>query len=125
MISAIRKGKFALNLSNGVHSIVSDVARNLGGEDLGLNPHELVESALAACTIQTMVMYANRKGWELPELSVEVKIVKEVSGEAVIERKIHIGGHPEDVKSKLLEIANKCPIHKLLTGNIKIETYEK
>lgn len=111
-------------MSNGEHEIITDIAKKSGGDDLGLNPHELVEGALGACTIQTLVMYASRKGWELPDLCVEVKIIKE-GPESVIERNIHFGSVPEENKARLIEIANKCPIHKLLSGTIKIETYEK
>lgn len=124
MISAIRKGKYSINLSNGEHSITSDVEKKFGGEDLGLNSHELVEAALASCTSQTLLLYANRKGWELPELTVETQILKEAS-ESQIEVKIHLGNVNEEQRARLMEIAGKCPIHKLLTSNVKIEMYEK
>jgi putative redox protein len=126
MITAIRKNKYTVNLTNigGEHSIISDIANDLGGDDLGLNPHELVEAALAACTTQTVLMYAGRKGWELPELRVEVKILKEAE-ESNIDIEIHFGDIPAENKVRLMEIAKKCPIHKLLKSKITIEHYEK
>ena len=126
MIITTQVGRLSVTLSNGEHHITSDVAKNIGGDDTGLNPHELVEAALAACTSQTLELYAGRKNWDLTNLVVEVKIIKEEKKEAVIERKISFGeqNSPEQ-RERLLQIANKCPIHQLLESNIKIETYEK
>lgn len=124
MISSKRKGVMSVLLSNAQHEIISDVARDLGGEDEGLNPHELVEAALTACTSLTLELYARRKNWDISGLQVEVKITKE-GADSVFERRLSFGDLPADQKAKLLEIANKCPIHKLLESNIKIETYEK
>lgn len=120
MMTSHREGKISVSLTNGQHWIVSDVAHSLGGEDAGLNPHELVEGALAACTSLTLELYAKRKNWEIIDLSVEVKIVKEGT-DTLIERKINFGDIPEDQKTRLLEIADKCPVHKLLVSNIKIQ----
>lgn len=120
MIHSSRKGLLSVSLTNDQHSIVSDVNQATGGEDEGLNPHELVEASLAACTSLTVELYAKRKNWDVSELKVEVKIIKE-GAETVIERKISFGDIPSEQKSKLSEIANKCPIHKLLESNIKIE----
>lgn len=124
MITVSKKGSMSVSLSNGEHEIISDVAKELGGEDEGLNPHELVEAALGACTSLTLELFAKRKNWDVKDLKVEVKIIVE-GAESVIERKISFGDIPEENKKRLLEIANKCPIHKLLESNIKIETYEK
>jgi putative redox protein len=124
MINVSRTGSMSVLLSNGEHEIISDVAKELGGEDEGLNPHELVEAALGACTSLTIEMYAKRKNWDVKDLKVEVKIIVE-GPESGIERNISFGDMPEENKKRLIEIANKCPIHKLLESNIKIETYEK
>ena len=112
----------AVELSNGEHRVVSDVAKALGGEDLGLNPHELLEASLGACTTLTLELYAKRKNWDVSEMVVEVKIVKE-GKETVIERKITFGpNQTAEAKQRLTEIANKCPIHSLLASSIKVET---
>ena len=126
MITVGQVGKMSVSLSNGKHQILSDVSEKQGGEDSALNPHELIEAALGACTTLTLEVYAARKNWDLTNLEVEVKIIKEEKGNAVIERKISFGEQitPEQ-KERLIEIANKCPIHNLLEGNIKVETYEK
>ncbi len=124
MITGQKKGDFAVKLTNGEHSILADVAKNIGGTDEGLNPHELVEAALTACTLLTLHMYAKRKNWDTSDIKVEVKIVKE-GADTLIERNLFLGERDAEQKARLTEIANKCPIHKLLQSNIKIETYEK
>ncbi len=102
--------------------IISDVTPAMGGDDVGLDPHEITEAALGACTSITLAMYAKRKNWNLLDAEVVVKIEKEGS-ESLISRKIKlIGDLTEEQKASLLAIANKCPIHKLLTSNIQIET---
>lgn len=125
MINVTQLGKMSVTLSNNQHSIVSDVARELGGEDEGLNPHELIEAALGACTTLTLELYAKRKNWDLTNLNVEVVIVKE-GKDTLIERRLTFGPQTTDEqKKRLTEIANKCPIHNLLESTVKIETYEK
>lgn len=125
MIKSSFSEKFSVTLSNGEHSIVSDVAKNLGGEDEGLNPHELVEAALAACSSLTLELYAKRKNWDIKKMHVEIKILKE-GPETIIERNLIFPSEfSQEMREKLTDIAKKCPIHKLLESNIKIETYEK
>ncbi|WPU66466.1 OsmC family protein [Peredibacter starrii] len=126
MITVNQYGKMSVELTNGEHSIISDVSKETGGEDEGLNPHELVEAALGACTTLTLELYARRKNWDLTNMVVNIKIVKETKESSVIERSITFGEQttPEQ-RARLLEIANKCPIHNLLESNIKVETYEK
>lgn len=124
MISGQKTGEFAVTLTNGEHQIISDVAKSLGGTDEGLNPHELVEAALSACTLLTLHLYAKRKNWDVSNVKVEVKIIKE-GADSVIERNLYFGNMDEEQKTRLTQIANKCPIHNLLESNIKIETYEK
>lgn len=124
MINSNRLGVMKVALTNGKHEIISDVDEKSGGKDEALNPHELVEAALAACTSLTLELYAKRKNWDLKDLIVEVKIVDEGS-DTSIERHISFGEMPEENKKRLLEIAEKCPIHKLLESNIKIFTHEK
>lgn len=125
MINVTQYGKTSVALSNGEHQIISDIAKQIGGEDEGLNPHELAEAALGACTTLTLEMYARRKNWDLTNLIVSVKIVKE-GKESVIERNLTFGEQTtREQRDRLMEIANKCPIHNLLESNIKVETHEK
>lgn len=123
MINSSRLGVMKVHLTNGKHEITSDVDEKSGGKDEALNPHELVEAALASCTSLTLELYAKRKNWDIKDLKVEVKIVSEGS-DTLIERTITFGDIPEEHKQRLIEIADKCPIHKLLESDIKIHTHE-
>jgi putative redox protein len=122
MINAKLNHIYQTTITRPPHTLLSDVASKLGGEDQGMNPHELLEGALGACTLMTMQMYGQRKGWDLTGTEVDVKIIKE-GKESLITREIRFSkdlGHEEKVR--LLEIADRCPIHRLLTSDIKIET---
>lgn len=122
MITGIRKDNLTAEINIRSHKIVAGLLETLGGKDEGPNPHELVEAALAACTILTAQMYANRKGIKLDSTDVVVKIVSE-GADSVIEREVSFKGDlTEEEKTKLAEIVEKCPIHKLLQSNIKINT---
>ncbi len=122
MIQLKNSGKKSVIATARNHEVTSDVSAALGGDDLGMNPHELLEAALAACTSITVQMYARRRGIALEDTKVEVHTVSE-GAQSVISRKIEfVGTLTVEEKAKLLEIANKCPIHKLLESQIKIET---
>lgn len=122
MITGSIHGTHRTELSDGRHLLIADVKKELGGADLGPDPHELLEAALAACTLITMQMYGARKSWALGKTRVGVKVLSE--GERVeIGRTLHFDPSltPEQ-RSKLTEIANKCPIHKLLHAPIHVTT---
>jgi putative redox protein len=119
MVSGTRKENLVAVMQAGAHTILADVSTKLGGTDLAANPHELLEAALAACTITTVQMYANRKNWPLVSTNVVVTIDKE----GPESRKISFTGElSSEQTSRLMEIADKCPIHKLLTSKIEIST---
>lgn len=123
MIKGRRISKLAAELTDGTFAIVSDASIQAGGEGKGPDPHALLESALGACTIITLQMYANRKSIPLESVDVEVKVVSESREETVIERTVKLGGNlsPEE-RQRLLEIAEKCPIHRLLESRVEIRT---
>lgn len=125
MITAKRNGTLGAVSTVRDHQVVSGVTKQNGGDDEGMNPHELLEAALASCTIITVQMYANRKAWPLE--STEVLVTTDSEGaESHLTRQITFRGNlDEEQKTKLMEIANKCPIHKLLESNVKIETIAK
>jgi putative redox protein len=80
-------------------------------------------SCLTARTVITVQMYAERKGWPLESTQVKTIIVSEGPEGCVIAREVHyLGSLSEAQKTRLTEIANKCPLHKLLTSNIEIQT---
>jgi putative redox protein len=104
--------------------IISDEPKSSGGQDLGFAPNELLASSLAACTAITLRMYANRKGWELTDVKVEVSFETDsLENKFKIVRDIQLLGNlDEDQQARLLIIADKCPIHKILTNPIEITT---
>ena len=123
MITGERKNELAAQLHMKEHSIISGLSAKLGGGNEGFNPHEIVEAALGACTVITCQMYANKKGWDLKTTNVKVKIISEDETGAVFDRHVEfVGELTLEQKEKLLEIANKTPVYKLLTRPMKIQT---
>jgi putative redox protein len=111
------------------HKFVADAPKDAGGSEAGPDPHELLLGALGACTSITLQMYAKRKGWDLKE--VKVKVTEEKvddtnnPGQTIskINREISVDGNlPADQIETLKGIADKCPIHKLLSGPKQIVT---
>jgi putative redox protein len=122
MVNAKRKEALVAEITTGKHSLLSGLTEKLGGHDEGPGPHELLEAALAACTILTGQLYANRKGMKLESVDVAVHVESE-GAETKISRKISLRGElSEDERLRLSEILNKCPVHKLLESKVTIET---
>jgi putative redox protein len=115
-------GKFRQKVVVGPHSLIADEGTGVGGDDAGPAPHEWILAALGTCTSMTLKMFAERKGWPLD--SVEVKInAHHHEGTFLLEREVHVEGDlSDDQRARLLEIAGKCPVHKTLTGPIRIDT---
>ena len=115
-------GKLNQAISVGTHSLVADVSMAEGGDATGPSPHDYLAVALGACTSMTLKMYAVRKAWPLRDARTTVTIL-EADGVARFARAITLVGELEaEQKTRLLEIANRCPVHKLLSGKIVIET---
>jgi putative redox protein len=104
--------------------LISDEPVESGGKNLGFSPSELLASSLAACTSATLRMYADRKGWKLEEVRIEVQLsyIKEES-RTEIHRNIQLKGYLDEKQTeRLLAIANACPVHKILSNTIVIES---
>ncbi len=106
------------------HEIIADEPTELGGHDLGFNPKELLAAALGACTSITLRMYADRKEWDIAAIETEVYVDwKKDELKTNFTRKINFTGNIDETqKERLLKIANSCPVHKILSGEIEIQT---
>lgn len=115
---------YKTEIESETNMIISDEPKISGGQDLGFAPNELLASSLAACTAITLRMYANRKGWELTDVKVEVSFETDsLENKFKIVRDIQLLGNLDEVQqARLLIIADKCPIHKILTNPIEITT---
>jgi putative redox protein len=120
----IKADHYATVLTNNRHTLIADEPLDLDGTDLGFSPSELLCSALAACTCITLRMYADRKGWALTDVKADISIErdKEKSSTQFNRQIVLIGDLTEEQQTRLLSIANQCPIHKILTHSIEIDT---
>jgi putative redox protein len=106
----------------GPHRLLTDVSPAFGGEASGPEPHDLLAAALAACTTLTVNLYAKRKGWALDEVLVTVRHGQEGAAYALHRTIRYVGTLSEEEKQRLTDVANKCPVHKTLSGQIQITT---
>jgi putative redox protein len=126
--------RFVQNISVGPHVFHGDELSENGGKDAGPDPFELVLAALGACAGITVQMYADRKQWPLEGVHVVLSYAKVPAEDRVdsdtkmgmvdgIEMGISFDGDlSEEQQRRLLEIAGKCPIHRLLTSPVPIQT---
>lgn len=122
----IGRDHYTTALKAGKHLLTGDEPLTEGGADLGPNPYEFILLGLATCTCATLRMYADRQQIALDE--VHVRLTMEVFREAgetktVIKKEIDLKGDgiSAEQKNKLLMIADKCPVHRLLEGDVRIE----
>jgi putative redox protein len=123
-------GVYAQAIKARVHEWAAGEPVDVGGIDNGPTPYELLLSALGACTAITLEMYAARKGWPLDKVHVTLEHSKEArdgenDGKPVdmIDRIVRLEGALDDEqRAKLIEIAEKCPVHRTLTNQIEIST---
>ncbi len=102
--------------------LTADEPLDLGGDDAGATPVELVLAGLGSCKAITLKMYAERKGWELVSVDVDVSHQK-INQQYQISVRLHLTGNlTDDQRQRLLKIADQCPVHKLLQSETQIET---
>lgn len=121
--------EYKQTINAGSHSFLADAPKSAGGTESAPDPHELLLGSLGACTSITLQMYAKRKGWDLKTVTVDLSEEKTEDAEhpgqtiAKIKRDIKVTGNlAADQIASLKTIADKCPIHKLLSGPKQIST---
>lgn len=117
--------KYYTEVIAGENRIITDEPVDKGGGNKGFNPFEILATSLASCTAATLRMYIDRKGWDIPQINVEVDLDNYPQTRmAQFCRVIDFGTTEisEDIKDKLFKIADACPIHKILTNDIEVLT---
>ena len=120
-------GRYQQSVRIGSHHLIADEPISAGGSDAGPAPYDYLLAALGSCTSMTLRMYAERKAIQLSAISVELtheKIDTESTGKIDhITRRITLTGElsPEQ-RQRMLEIANKCPVYRTLSGSIRIDS---
>ena len=127
IVSERAGGVYTNDVKTSRHHLYADEPIDLGSADLGPTPYEYLCAALGACTSITMRMYANRKGWPVDHIGVTVTHAKEIHGDGlrrdVFTRVIAIEGDLDEAqRSRMIEIANKCPVHRTLEAGSDVIT---
>lgn len=130
----LTQNKFTTSIQTKNHSLTADEPAEVGGDDFGPSPYELLNAGLAACTVMTMKLYAERKKWDLKEAFVYIshskKHVADMENESAggtyldhISKRIELVGDLDATqRERLKQIASKCPVHKTLQSQVEIET---
>jgi putative redox protein len=127
---------YKVEMSNGRHVVLADEPQDVHGGDLGGNPFDYLLWSLAACTVMTVRMYADRKQWPLKEITAQLSYRKAKAEELGFDAErakesrgqgteIHIeltltGDLDADQETRLVEMAHKCPVHRTLIGPMRI-----
>ena len=124
-ITELDQSRYKTKVFSDGHLVYADEPEELGGTNEGMTPAALLLASLGSCTAITIRMYADRKEIPLESVKIDLAICKEeeMSKETTITRKIDFTGDiTQEQRERLKVIADKCPIHKLLTNPIKITT---
>jgi putative redox protein len=125
---------FAQEIVVGSHRLTADEPIEVGGKETGPSPYDLLLAALGSCTSMTVALYARTKKWPLESVTVNLRHSKIHAADCKdcetkegkidrIEREIHfVGNLDSEQRKKLLEIADKCPVHRTLKSEIDIQT---
>lgn len=128
------ENNFTTSIQTKKHHFIADEPETIGGDDFGPSPYDFLSAGLAACTVMTLKMYAERKKWDLQEVYAYITYSKKHSDDLMLDsnkpkridhlqkRLKFIGNLDDTQKAKLKEIASKCPVHRTLLSETIIET---
>lgn len=133
VVTETRRGKLENMVAIGDHHFIADEPVAVGGGGRGPDPYEFVTAGLGACTSMTLRLYADRKGWPLEKVSVALSHSKDYADDCehceegrksdIFERTITVDGPlDEEQRQRLLEIADKCPVHRTLEEKVHVRT---
>ncbi len=137
IVRETRRGMFQQDIITGAHRLIADEPVNVGGLDSGPGPYELLLAALGACTSMTIRLYADNKKLPLTRVQVRLRHSRIYARDCAecetkegmldhIERVISLEGELDDKqRARLMEIADKCPVHRTLKSEIDIRTVEE
>lgn len=120
-------GLYTNDVRTSRHHLFADEPVSMGGSDIGPSPYEYLCAGLGACTSITLRMYAERKSWPVTHIAVDVSFSRETHGDGitrnVFTRNITIEGDLDEAqRQRMLEIADKCPVHRTLEAGSDIST---
>ncbi len=127
-------GAFTQVMLDGRHVLLADEPGEAGGDDRGPSPYRLLLMALGSCTSMTLRLYANRKSWPVERITVRLRHFRDYATDCKdcpedkahidrIERLIDVAGPLDDAqRARLLEIAEKCPVHRTLEASVRVES---
>ncbi len=130
----LEKDNFTTSIQTAKHTLLADEPESAGGNDFGPSPYDLLSAGLAACTVMTLKLYAERKKWDLQEVYAYITYSKKHSEDLLSDEKTpprfdhllkklkFVGNLDNQQKEKLKEIASKCPVHRTLLSDIVIDT---
>ena len=128
------ENNFTTSIQTKKHHFTADEPASIGGDDFGPSPYDFLSAGLAACTVMTLKMYAQRKQWDLQEVYAYITYSKKHSDDLMLDldepkridhlqkRLKFVGNLDDKQKARLKEIASKCPVHRTLISDIVIET---
>lgn len=120
----IERTPYETHLTTGTQVIVADEPADVGGGDKGMKPGELLAGSLAACTLMTLRMYADRKSWPLDSAVVHVDYTNDLTTKrSLFSIQLILNGDlSQEQRARLLEIADRCPVHRTLQNPIDFDT---
>jgi putative redox protein len=122
-IARRQNGRLANDVEVREHSLTADEPEERGGNDAGPSPQELLAASLASCTAITIEMYANRKGWNIGEVTVDVDYEPAQRGSPTkFAMSVRLPKElPEEQRERLMQIGAKCPVHRTLEGEVMFD----
>ncbi|MCD2257802.1 bifunctional alpha/beta hydrolase/OsmC family protein [Psychroserpens luteolus] len=130
----LRDDNFTTTIQTSKHNFIADEPDSVGGDDFGPSPYDFLSAGLAACTVMTLKLYAERKQWDLQEVYAHITYSKKHSDDLMLDiespkridhlskKLTFIGNLDDSQKQRLKEIASKCPVHKTLQSEVIIDT---